>query len=301
MSNRKSLYVILLFLSILCLILAGIIFHSRKQELTVSFLDVGQGDAILIQEGSKQILIDGGPNGQVLLEKLGKYVPFWDRNIEVIIATHPDQDHIDGLIDAMNAYGVSEVIDNSAESDSQVYKKYLETIGEKNIPRIKGQAGMNIKISDEVDLEILYPGEILENNPKDTNADSIVAKLTYGENSFLLTGDLTTKGEQDLIKSLGNLGTKSPIGDLVPKLHSQFLKVGHHGSKYSTSEEFLEKVAPRDAVISVGKNNRYGHPADEVINRLNGNKINVLRTDKIGDILYSCDSTNKCSLNSPNF
>lgn len=285
MSNRKSLYVILLFLSILCLILAGIIFHSRKQELTVNFLDVGQGDAILIQEGSKQILIDGGPNGQVLLEKLGKYVPFWDRNIEVIIATHPDQDHIDGLIDAMNAYGVSEVIDNSAESDSQVYKKYLETIGEKNIPRIKGQAGMNIKINDTANLEILYPGEILENNPKDTNADSIVAKLTYGENSFLFTGDLSDKKEKELAGK--NVDLKSDV-----------LKVSHHGSKYATTLEFLEKVAPRDAVISVGKNNRYGHPAKEVLDRILTRGINIIRTDEAGDIIYSCGNLESfCVLN----
>ena len=276
MPQRKSIYFILLFLFIITLVLTGIIWHSKSQKLSVDFLDVGQGDAILISQGSKQILIDGGPNGQILLEKLGEYIPFWDRNIEVIIATHPDQDHIDGLIDAMNAYSVSEVIDNSAESDSQVYKKYRETIEEKNIPRIKGQEGMNIKISEDAKLEIFGPGENLENNPKDTNADSIISKLTYGENSFLLTGDLPDEKEQLLIGK--NIDLKSNV-----------LKVSHHGSKYATTSEFLEEVSPKDAVISVGKNNRYGHPAEETLDRLSEKKINILRTDEINDITYNCN------------
>jgi len=279
MSRRKSIYFILLFLFILCLILLGIIFSSQKQELSVNFFDVGQGDAILISQGNKQVLIDGGPNGQILLEKLGEYIPFWDRNIEVMIATHPDQDHIDGLIDAMKAYGVSEIIDNSAQSDSQVYKKYRETIEEKNIPRLKGQRGMNIKISDDVRLEILSPGENLDNNPKDTNADSIVAKLTYGENSFLFTGDFPDEKEQELINN------KSM------DLKSNVLKIAHHGSKYAATSEFLEKVSPKDAVISVGKNNRYGHPAEETIDRIIAHKINIFRTDERGDIKYICDNT----------
>jgi competence protein ComEC len=281
MPNRKALYLILSFLFIICAILACIILYSQKQELTVNFLDVGQGDAILISEGSKQVLIDGGPDGQVLLEKLGKYIPFWDRNIEVVIATHPDQDHIDGLIDAMKTYNVEEVIDNSEDADSQVYKKYLETINEKNIPRLKGQIGMNIEISDNAKLEILNPGENLSNNPEDTNSNSIVSRLTFGNNSFLFTGDFPIEREPELIEK--NL-----------ELRSNVLKVAHHGSKYATSKEFLEKVVPEDAVISVGKNNRYGHPAQETLDRLNSGKIRILRTDQIGDIDYVCSREMSC-------
>jgi competence protein ComEC len=281
MPNRKALYLILSFLFIVCIILASIIFYSQKQEMTVNFLDVGQGDAILISQGSKQVLIDGGPNGQVLLEKLGKYIPFWDRNIEVVIATHPDQDHIDGLIDAMKTYNIGEVIDNSEDSDSQVYKKYLETIREKNIPRLKGQFGMNIKISDNAKLEILNPGENLDNNSEDTNSDSVVSRLTFGENSFLFTGDFPIEKEKELINK--NFDLKSEV-----------LKVSHHGSKYSSSNELLEKVAPKDAVISVGKNNRYGHPAQETLDRLNSRKIRILRTDQIGDIEYVCSNGIPC-------
>lgn len=284
MQNTKRLYLILAILAVMAIILAGIIFHSQKQELIVNFLDVGQGDAILISQGSKQILIDGGPNGQVLLEKLGKYIPFWDRNIEVIIATHPDQDHIDGLIDAMKAYNIGELIDNSEDSDSQVYKKYEEIIQEKSISRLKGKSGMNIKISDDANLEIFSPGENLDNNSKDTNADSVVLKLTYGENSFLFTGDFPIEKEQEIINK--NFDLKSNV-----------LKISHHGSKYSTGSEFLEKIMPKDAVISVGKNNRYGHPAQDVLDRLNEKKINVLRTDEIGDVEYVCEKAGICKLN----
>ena len=115
----------------------------------------------MISQGQNQILIDGGPSGQKEMEKLGKYIPFWDRKIEIVIATHPDQDHIGGLIDVMKNYKIGKVIDNSAESDSQVYKNYLEIIENKNIERLKGKEGMNIKIKD-ANLEIIYPGLILD-------------------------------------------------------------------------------------------------------------------------------------------
>lgn len=278
MSQRKSIYFILLFLFIITLVLKGIIWHSKSQKLSVNFLDVGQGDAILISQGSKQVLIDGGPDGQKLLEKLGKYIPFWDREIEVMIATHPDQDHIDGLIDAMKNYKIGEVIDNGVESDSQLYKKFKEMISEKNINELEGKKGMEIDLGNGAKLEILSPDGMQEKeNPKDTNVSSIISKLTYGENSFLLTGDMTMEGEEKLI--LETSQQKSAIT-------ARFLKVGHHGSKYSTSEEFLKAVVPQEAIISVGKNNRYGHPSSEALERLEAYKVNVRRTDEGGDIEY---------------
>jgi competence protein ComEC len=275
MTKRKAIYFFLLILLAVSLILAGIFSVSTKEELAVRFLNIGQGDATLITYGSQQILIDGGPNGQKVLEELGKYVPFWDRTIEVVIATHPDQDHIDGLIDVMETYNVSEVIDNSFDSDSQVYKKYLETIGEKNIPRLKGEKGMSISIRDGAKMEILSPQGDIDNDRKDSNAGSIVSKLTFGENTFLFTGDFPTEKEPELIAS---------GADLI----SRVLKVAHHGSKYSTSDEFLYRVKPVDAIISVGNNNRDGHPTQEVLNRLSSQGIQILRTDQRGDISYIC-------------
>lgn len=277
MRSRRILLVSLFLLLITVLILSVVIFYSKSQELKVIFLDVGQGDAILIEQGQNQILIDGGSSGQTLLEKLGKYVPFWDRKIEIVIATHPDADHIGGLIDVMRTYQIGEIMDTQTPSDSQVYKKYREIIDSEKIAEVEGVAGVNIKIGDNAEMKIVSPVENYNPNEKDTNLNSIVARLKFGENSFLFTGDLPSDGEQALIKTGENI-------------NSQVLKVGHHGSKYSTGEEFLKAVNPRDAVISVGANNRYGHPAPEIIDRLKNMGINIFRTDEKGDISYECQS-----------
>ena len=273
MKNKKIVYGILISLFVLTLILAGIIFYSKNQELKVIFLDVGQGDAILIEQGSRQIWIDGGSSGQILLNKLGKYIPFWDREIEMIIATHPDQDHIAGLVDAMKNYKVDLIMDTSAQSDSQIFKKYQEIIQTKNIESLKAEAGIKIKLADNQEMEILHPKSSGLWDKSDTNAGSIVARLSSGKTSFLLTGDLPSEQE---------------INIKVEK--TDVLKVAHHGSKYSTSQEFLDKIAPMEAIISAGKNNRYGHPASEVLERLQNKNIKIWRTDEVGDIEYRCAS-----------
>jgi competence protein ComEC len=256
--------------------LAGIIFYSRNQELKVIFLDVGQGDAILIEQGSKQVLIDGGPSGQVLLDKLGKYVPFWDRNIELVMATHPDADHITGLIDVLKNYSVGAIIETSAQSDSQTFKKLEELIKSKNIKSVAAERGEKIKLDEAAQVDILSPGPETPISIQDTNSSSIVAQLSYGNNKFLFTGDLPSEQETELLKQKLDLST-------------QVLKVSHHGSKYATSQEFLDAVKPIDAVISVGKNNRYGHPNQEVLDRLKNKNINIWRTDESGDIAYGCE------------
>jgi len=265
----------LLSLFAISLILAGIIFYSRSQELKVIFLDVGQGDAILLEQGSRQILIDGGPSGQALLNKIGKYIPFWDRKIELVIATHPDADHITGLVDLVKNYQVDAIMQTEAQSDSQVFQKFKDIVQQKNIQVVQGARGGKINLADGARLEILSPGAETPISAQDTNASSIVAKLIFGENSFLLTGDLPDEQERELINR--NVDIRAKI-----------LKVAHHGSKYSTSVEFLEKVSPREAVISVGKNNRYGHPNPEVLERLQQKNIKIWRTDEIGDIEYYC-------------
>lgn len=285
MQHRKAVYILLLCLFALTLVMGMIISYSQNQELKVIFLDVGQGDAILIERGSKQILIDGGPSGQALLGKLGKYIPFWDREIEMIIATHPDSDHIAGLADAMKNYKVGLIMETSAESDSQMFKKYREIILTKNIESLKGEAGIKIKLADNQEMEILNPTSSDLWDKSDTNSSSIVTRLSSGKDSFLFTGDLPGKQELDLISS-------------GLALNSRVLKVAHHGSKYSTSQEFLDKIAPSEAIISVGKNNRYGHPAPETLERLQNKNIKILRTDEIGDIIYKCQISNfKCQIN----
>ena len=279
MRHKKITYISISILFIISLILAGIIRYGKSQELKVIFLDVGQGDAILIMQGSKQILIDGGPSGQILMEKLGRYVPFWDREIEMVIATHPDQDHIEGLLDVLKNYRVDALLETTVQSESQLYQKYEELIAQKQIKKVAVTAGMKIKL-DQAEMEILSPNGVVPTSVvKDTNKYSILARLVFGQESFLLTGDLPEEEEKKLLQNNVNLATT-------------ILKVAHHGSKYANTNEFLEKVHPRSAIISVGKNNRFGHPTAETLDRLKLNKINIFRTDELGDIEYDCENIN---------
>ena len=281
MANRKLIYSLFGILLVLGLIFFAVSSHVQNQKLQIAFLDVGQGDAILISQGSRQILIDGGPSGQKLMEKLGAYVPFWDREIEVVIATHPDADHISGLVDVLKNYTVDQSIESGANSESQVFGAYEKLVDDKKIEKQIARRGMKIKISDEAELEVFSPTDaIVDGLKNDTNSASVVAKLTYGENSFLFTGDLPLDVESQLVDA--NL----PISAKV-------LKVAHHGSKSATSAQFLDYVHPQDAVISVGKNNRYGHPTAEVLNRLKERNIKILRTDEQGDVVYDCENSNQ--------
>ncbi|MEI7890640.1 MAG: ComEC/Rec2 family competence protein [bacterium] len=275
-NNRKLIYFVLLAFFLLGIILSVIILYPQKNELTVVFLDVGQGDSILISEGDQQILIDGGKDGKILLEKLGKYVPFWDRKIETIIETHPDADHIGGLIDVLGAYNVDSVIETKMQNDSQTFKKLESLIVENRINKIEAKQSLIIRFDSGAVAEVIYPFQSVDDvNNKDTNKYSVVVKLTFGSNKFLFTGDLPTEQENELLAK--NID-----------IEAQFLKIAHHGSKYASGNEFLAAAKPLDAIISVGKNNSYGHPNQEVLQRLKNHKINIFRTDELGDIVYRC-------------
>lgn len=268
----------IILLGIAALVLNFASASSNKKELKIIFLNVGQGDATLIMQGDKQILIDGGPDGQVLLEKLGKYIPFWDRKIDLIIATHPDQDHIQGLADVLEKYQVGSVIQTTDESDSGIFKKYKELINQKSVNVIAAVPGAKVELENNAELKIIGP-LTLKNDKKDTNADSVVARLVFGNNKFLFTGDEPTEEENSLV-------------NYAEDISAGVLKISHHGSKYATSEEFLAKIKPKEAIISVGKNN-YGHPSPEVLDRLEKNKIKIIRTDESGDVEYACASVDE--------
>ena len=250
-------------------------------RLQVIFLDVGQGDSILIQKGTQQILIDGGPNGKTELAELGKYLPYFDREIELVIATHPDRDHIAGLVDVAKNYKIDKVIATGAEKDTAVFKEWKDIREYNRIETLEALRG------DEVDfggtkMRIIFPEGPVDPAAGDANNQSVVARIDYGDNSFLFTGDIESPAEKEILAGGENVDVN-------------FLKIAHHGSKYSSSAEFLDATSPGTAIISVGANNSYGHPAGETLEKLNSKNINILRTDEMGDINFECKvKSEKC-------
>lgn len=245
--------------------------------LEVTFFDVGQGDAIFIEtSGNHQILIDGGP-GSVVLEKLGEEIPFYDRTIDLVVLTHPHEDHISGLIKVLENYRVENVLWTGIAAETAIAAKWQEAIKKSKVHI--AYSGQRI-IADGMALEILYPFENLEGQKiKEVDDTSIVARLIFGSNSFLFTGDAFQSVEKKLIEQ-------------EVYLSSNVLKVGHHGSKTSTSQEFVENVFPETAVISVGKDNKYGHPNQETLAVLEKYGIRIFRTDEQGDIKIICNNKN---------
>ena len=256
--------------------------EDRNGILTVAFLNIGQGDATFIEApNGNQILIDGGP-GKSVLRELSKVIPFYDRSIDVVIATHPDADHIAGLNDILEKYKVAIFMEPGVESETAVYKnlesKVLEKETENEIKKVEARRGMVVDLGRGAFLEILFP----VNDPRgmETNMASIVARLVYGENEFMLTGD-SPKAIENYLVSLDG----AHQGDLK----SDVLKAGHHGSKTSSSAEFVSAVSSEYAVISVGKDNRYGHPNQEVLDIFNNFGAKILRTDEGGRIVFKSD------------
>ena len=257
------------------LFLWWVVTTSSRTEIV--FLNVGEGDAILISQGTNQILIDGGKSGKELLSRLGRHMPFWDRQIETVIATHPDADHIGGFPSLFRAYHVADVLYSGLENTTEAFALFQESAkasAHRDLIKVFREGSLKLPAGGELTIE--YPEGLLPKETSDTNASSIVIRLAYGETSFLLTGDLPH--EETL---------------LPDEEQATILKVSHHGSKYSTSEAFLDRIRPDEAIISVGKN-MYGHPALETLERLEKRNIMIHRTDQEGDIVYVCRE-NRCN------
>jgi len=278
--NKKIIFYILGVLSFANILAWLVVFDLAKaQFLEVNFFDVGQGDTVFIETPQRhRILIDGGPSS-IILEKLSKEMSFWDRTIDLIILTHPEADHLSGLNEVLKRYKVENILWTGIVRDTAEYKEWLKLINEEKAKIFLAKAGQKISTRN-VFLELLFPFENLEGKEfKDSNNTSIVGKLVFGDISFLFTGDIYKEVEKELID--GGVDVDSDI-----------LKISHHGSKTSTSEEFLKEVSPEIAVISVGKNNSYNHPHQEVLEVLSKYGINVLRTDEQGDIKIISDGKN---------
>jgi len=251
---------------------------APDDKLHVSFLDIGQGDAVLIQKGNTQVLVDGGPGGQALNLALSEKMPFWDRTIELVVLTHPHDDHITGLVDVLKRYKVGHILTTESESYLPVYDEWLALIEEKDIPFTLAKTGHQIDV-DGVIIDVLNPqNKYFEKTGADMDYNGIVLNVAFGEISFLLTADVGKYTELELIKER-----------LIPQ--ATVLKVGHHGSSSSASAEFLNVCRPQIAVISVGTDNDYGHPDEEVMDRLieMAGEQNIYRTDRNGTIEFISD------------
>lgn len=285
-------YFLVLLLAGLVLVIVSVL-PLFDQRLHLVFCDVGQGDGILIYQRSTQVLIDGGPDTKVL-QCLSNHMPFWDRKIEAVALTNPDRDHYAGLIEVLRRYEVATFAATPIGKDDAGFKVLQQELGIRKVRKVGVEAGETIKLGDVV-LQSVWPtidylteetdwphfgperepaswgkdvlGAVTDNKP---NKFSLVLQLRYGAFDALLTGDIEPPAT-DLMVMMG----VEPV---------EVLKVPHHGSKNGLTGKLLEVTKPEVAVISNGKNNRYGHPHEEVIRLLGNRGIRIFRTDQTGEI-----------------
>lgn len=283
MSTIPARYLICIALcacTVACLLTAGCSSLSGQPEigsglsgdLVVHFIDVGQGDSILVEFRDKAMLIDAGERG------MGKRVIAYleERNIErldVVVATHAHSDHIGGLADVISAYPVGRFIDAAQPHSTATYENLLALIEDRGIPYTAAERGKTVTLDPDLDILILNPGA----QPLgDVNEDSIVLKMTYGEISYLFTGDAGTPAEESMLSA-------------GLDLDADVLKVGHHASRYASSAKFLSAVSPAISVIEVGAGNDYGHPHEEAVERLEATGSRIYRTDLDGTVIVATD------------
>lgn len=271
MEKKRVLYILVFLFGANVILWLTVFYFNQSKFLEVTFFDVGQGDSIFIETPQKnQILIDGGPSSLVL-EKLGTEMPFWDRTIDFIILTHPDHDHISGLIEVLKSYKIKNILWTGVLKEDEEYREWIKLIKEEGANVYIAREGQRI-IEGDMNLEVLFPFNSLEGQKSaNCNNTSIVSRLTFGDNSFLFLGDIYKAIEKEILASGQNID-------------SDVLKTAHHGSKTSSSEEFIKQVSPDIALISCGKDNSYGHPHQETLEILGKYGIDILRTDLNGDI-----------------
>lgn len=253
---------------------------NNEKVLKVYFLDIGQGDSILIETpNGTQVLIDAGPNNKVVNE-LSQVIPIFDRTIDIIIPTHSDLDHVGGFPEILRRFEIKNYFDSGFVDEDDLNTEIKQLVqNEKNISVKKISRGDSIVLDKEnnISFEVLWPNSNFETS--DNNERSIVLRLDYGKTSFLFTGDASSKIEKILIENSNSTNI----------LDIDVLKAGHHGSKTSSSLEFLEKTSPELTVISAGKDNKFGHPNKEVLDNLAKVNSQIKNTAEIGRILIKSD------------
>ncbi|MFJ5771709.1 MBL fold metallo-hydrolase [Psychrobacillus sp. NPDC093180] len=244
---------------------------NAEKQMSVHFIDVGQGDSILIQSPTgKNMLIDGGK------KEKGKDVVNYLRQhgvekLDYVVATHPDADHIGGLLSVLNSVSIKNFIDSGKEHTTDTYEQMLQLILDKNIPFVVPSIGDTIPLDSDVEITVLHTSDDANEN----NEASIVLKVQYKDVSFLLTGDADAAVEKSMIKKYD--------------LKSTILKAGHHGSDTSSSDAFIREVQPEVAILSYGENNMYGHPTPIVVTRLKKANAEIYSTAELGNIVVETD------------
>lgn len=272
---RKFKYYLLIALAVFVIFVWYAVYSEGKDILTVAFLNVGQGDAIFIEApGGNQVLIDGGKGDRVLSE-LSRVMPFYDRSVDLIVATHPDADHIGGLPEVLESFKVAAVMESGNLSDTAFYKEFAKETKMEKAGEIIAKGGQRISLGGGAYLDVLFP--IGNTAGMESNTASVVFKLVYGNTSFLLTGDSPVAVEEYLASRYGE------------GLDVDVLKVGHHGSRTSSSEIFVGYASPQYAIISAGKDNSYGHPHQETLDVLDKFGANIMATYDLGTIIFKSD------------
>ncbi len=265
----------LILTGVLIVVLGGVFFAQEAQKegrVQAVFCDVGQGDGFVIfGGGGGQIVFDSGL-GSKMIDCLGRYMPFWDRKIEIMVITHPQKDHMEGQIEILERYKVGHVLWTGALGSGGLFEDWEKLVREEEAQLYPVARGDRIEFGD-VNFEILWPTKSFMDLWKlaagsDLNETSIVARMNYGNICAYLTGDVPVEKLEDVIDK-----------------NCQILKVAHHGSKSGTSDVALYKMQPKIAVIQVGQSNSYGHPKREVIESLNKFGVKILRNDIQGDVL----------------
>ena len=254
------------------------IHENRNGILTIAFLNIGQGDSIFIESPTgTQVLVDGGPNNS-LMKEISSVLPWYDRKIDMLVVTNPDRDHYEGFIPFLKKYRTDVVLEPGTTNKSEAYGLLEKVIIDKKIPKILARRGQIIDLGGGAYLKVFFPDRDISGlNPND---GSIVMQLVYGETSVMLQGDSPTNIEHYLFGLDGE------------NLKSTILKAGHHGSRTSSSEEYVKSVNPQWVVISSGKNNTYGHPHKEVLDTLNKLVIKTIDTCNNGEITFESNGKN---------